>query len=125
MFTWEPGTIGAIVSVAALLLAIGGGIFWWGKFSNRVIQLETRVGQVEQKVDQLSEDLRKEMREHREQMQREMREHREQMQREMRDMRNELLEEMRRGNQHLLLALVNHSHEADGHPVFRVPVSPE
>ena len=40
-------------------------------------------------------------------------------------LRSELLEEMRRGNQQLLLALANHRHDADGHPVFRMPVAAE
>ena len=38
---------------------------------------------------------------------------------------NELLDEMRRGNQQLLLTLANHRHDADGDPVFRIPVAAE
>ena len=37
----------------------------------------------------------------------------------------ELREEIRRGHQQVLQALVNHSHDENGHPVFRVPVSME
>jgi uncharacterized coiled-coil DUF342 family protein len=55
----------------------------------------------------------------------EMRQQRNELLEEMRQQRNELLEEMRRGNQQLLLALANHSHDADGQPIFRVPVNPE
>ena len=37
----------------------------------------------------------------------------------------ELREEIRRGHQQALQALVNHSPDENGHPVFRVPVSME
>ena len=37
----------------------------------------------------------------------------------------ELREEVRRGHQQVLPALVNHSHDENGSPVFRVPVSME
>ena len=40
-------------------------------------------------------------------------------------LRSELLEEMRRSNQQLLLTLVNHRHDTDGYPVFRMPVAAE
>ena len=58
-------------------------------------KLVNRVDQLENKVDQLSEEIR--------------------------DMR----EDIRRGNQQLLLALANHSHDDDGQPVFRVPFGVE
>ncbi|MCE2501590.1 MAG: hypothetical protein J4G13_12120 [Dehalococcoidia bacterium] len=62
-------------------------------------KLSNRVGHLENRVDQLVEEIR--------------------------DMREELREEIRRGNQQLLLALASHSHDADGQPIFRVPVNPE
>ena len=110
MISFDPATIVAFVNVITLLVLIGGGVFWLGKLSNRVShlenrvdQLENKIDQVDKKVDQLADDLRE----------------------EMRNLRNELLEEMRRGNQQILLALVNHSHDGDGQPILRVPVNPE
>lgn len=114
MISIDPAVLAAIVSLLTLLAVIAGGVFWLGKLSNRVGNLEKRVDQLDAKVDDVAEDLRKEMRE----MRNEIRE-------EMREMRSELLEEMRHGNQQLLLALVNHSHDAGGQPMFRVPVNPE
>ena len=99
MITFDPSIVTAIVSVVPLLVVIGGGVFWLGKLTNRV-------GQLENKIDRHSEEPC------------EIRE-------EMRNLREELREEMRRGNQQLSLALANHSHGSDGQPVFRVTVSPE
>ena len=102
MITFDSDTVIAVVSIATLIIVVGGGIYWFGKLVNRVDQLENKTDQIESKVDRLSEEMR------------DMRE-------EMRDMR----EEIRRGNQQLLLALANHGHDDDGQPVFRVPVSME
>ena len=62
-------------------------------------RLSNRVDRLEEKVDQLDAKVDR--------------------------LRSELLEEMRRGNQQLLFALANHRHDADGEPVFRVPVAAE
>ena len=62
-------------------------------------RLSNRVDRLEEKVDQLDAKVDR--------------------------LRSELLEEMRRGNQQLLFALANHRHDADGEPVFRVPVASE
>ena len=62
-------------------------------------KLSNRVDHLGKQVDQLSTDIREGFR--------------------------ELREEMRRDNQQLLQALANHTHDADGLPVFRVPVSAE
>ena len=62
-------------------------------------RLSNRVDRLEEKVDQLDAKVDR--------------------------LRSELLEEMRRGNQQLLLTLANHRHDADGDPVFRVPVAAE
>ncbi len=110
MISIDPAVAGAVASFITLLALIGGGFFWLGKLSNRVGQLETRVDRLGDEVHDLREEMRKQGDDLRE---------------EMRDLRNELLEEMRRGNQQLLIALANHSHDADGQPIFRVPVSPE
>ncbi len=99
MISIDPAVAGAVISLITLFALIGGGFFWLGKLSNRVGHLENR-------VDQLADEMRE-------------------MCEEMRNQRAELLEEIRRGNQQLLLALANHSHDADGQPIFRVPVSPE
>ena len=110
MITIAPDTITAAVSVITLLVAIGGGIFWLGKLTNRFVQLENRVGQLETRVDQLDKKV--------DRLAIDLREG-------MRDLRVELLEEMRRGNQQLLIALANHGHDDGGQPVFRVPVGAE
>ena len=110
MISFDPDSVVAVVSLVTLFVLIGGGIYWFGKLGNRVDQLEN-------KVDQLADEMR-EMRE-------EMRNQRSELLEEMRNQRSELLEEMRRGNQQLLIALANHSHDADGQPIFRVPVNPE
>ncbi len=116
-----PDTIIASVSFLTLLILMGSGVYWFGKLSGRVDQLEGRVGQLENRVDQLAN----EMRAVRSELLDAMREQRSELLEEMNKQRNELLEEMRRGNQQLLLALVNHTHDGDGAPVFRIPVSPE
>ena len=109
MITFDSDTVIAVVSIATLIIVVGGGIYWFGKLVNRVDQLENKTDQIESKVDRLSEEMR------------DMREEMRDMREEMRDMR----EEIRRGNQQLLLALANHGHDDDGQPVFRVPVSME
>ena len=44
---------------------------------------------------------------------------------EMRDEMSNLREEMRRNHQQLLAALANHSHDEQGHAVFRMPPGAE
>jgi TolA-binding protein len=117
MISIDPAVAAASISFVTLLALIGGGFFWLGKLSNRV-------GQLEHRVDQLADEMR-ELREEMRQQRNELREEMHELREEMRQQRNELLEEMRRGNQQLLLALANHSHDADGQPSFRVPVNPE
>ena len=106
MISFDPATVVAIVNVITLLILIGGGVSWLGKLGNRVSNLENRVDQLETKIDQVDKKV-------------------DQLADEMREMREEIREEIRRGNQQLLLALANHSHDADGQPIFRIPVSPE
>ena len=110
MIDFGSDTVIAIVSIATLIIIVGGGIYWFGKLVNRVDQLE-------RKVDQLAEDMR-DLRE-------EMRSQRNELLEAMQNQRSELLEEMRRGNQQLLIALANHGHDDGGQPVFRVPVGAE
>ena len=95
----EPAVITAIVSVISLLIIAAGGAYWLGRLSNRVDRLEEKFDQLDAKVDRLDSKV----------------DH----------LRSELLEEMRRGNQQLLLTLVNHRHDEDGYPVFRMPVAAE
>ena len=110
MISIDPATVIAAASLVTLFILIGSGIYWFGKLSNRVGNLETR-------VDQLADEMRN--------MREEMHGQRNELLEAMHNQRTELLEEMRRGNQQLLLALANHSHDADGQPIFRVPVNPE
>ena len=139
MINVDPAVVAAVGSFITLLSLIGGGFFWLGKLSNRVGQLENRVDQVVVEMRDMREEMSRQGAELREEMARqgaELREEiarlREEMSRqgaeareEMARQRSELLEEMRRGNQQLLLALVNHSHDGGGQPIFRLPVNPE
>ena len=121
MISADPDVVVAIIGAITLLVAIGGFVYWLGKLSNRVDNLDKKVDQLDKKVDQLTEEVRKGFQDVREEMRRSQEEMREEMRRSQEEMR----EEMRRGNQQLLLALANHSHDADGQPIFRVPVSAE
>ena len=110
----DPAVITAIVSVISLLIIAAGGAYWLGRLSNRVDRLEEKVDQMDAKVDRQFNELRAEI-------------HQldAKFDRRIDDLRSELLEEMRRGNQQLLLALANHRHDADGYPLFRMPVAAE
>ena len=121
MISIDPAVAAAVASFITLLALLGGGFFWLGKLSTRVGHLENRVDQLVVEVRDLREEMAKQGSELREEMAKQGSELREEMGRQ----RSELLEEMRRGNQQLLLALANHSHGGDGQPVFRIPVSPE
>ena len=114
MISVDASVLTAIVSVLSLLIVAVGGAYWLGRLSNRVDRLEERVEQLDAKFDQRFIELREEM-------------HQldAKFDRRFNELRNELLEEMRRGNQQLLLTLANHRHDADGDPVFRVPVAAE
>lgn len=103
MITVDATVITAIVSVLTLLVVAVGGAYWLGRLSNRVDRLEERVEQLDAKVDRLDAKVDQGFIE----------------------LRNELLAEMRRENQQLLLTLANHRHDADGYPVFRMPVAAE
>lgn len=103
MITLDAPTITAIASIIALLIVAGGGLYRLGKLGNQVEQLQVQV-----------RDVRDEMRD-------EMSNLRE----EMRDDMNNLREEMRRNHQQLLAALANHSHDEQGHAVFRMPPGAE
>jgi len=121
MISIDPAIAGAVASFITLLALISGGFFWLGKLS-------TRVGNLEVKVDRLADEMRemrKEMSDQRSETLQAMNDQRNELLQAMNDQRNELLEQMRQGNQQLLLALANHSHDTDGQPIFRVPVSPE
>ena len=132
MINIDPAVAAAVTSFLTLLALIGGGFFWLGKLSNRVGQVEKRVDQLVVEMRDMREEMARQGAELREEMARQGAESREEMARqgaelreEMARQRSELLEEMRRGNQQLLIALANHGHDAQGQPVFRVPVNPE
>lgn len=110
MISINLDVLAVIISFVTLLALIGGGFFWLGKLSNRVSNLESRVDQLADEMHETREEMRQRHNELLEAMQ---------------NQRSELLEAMRHGNQQLLLALVNHGHDDDGQPVFRVPVSAE
>ncbi len=99
MIEVDAAVITAIVGIISLLIVAAGGAYWLGRLSNRVDQLDAKFAQLDVKVDRL--DAKVDL------------------------LRTELLEEMRRGNQQLLLSLANHRHDADGDPVFRIPVAAE
>ena len=101
MINADAAVITAIVGIISLLLVAAGGAYWLGRLSNRVDQLDVKVDRLADEISQLDAKF----------------------DRRFNELRNELLEEMRRGNQQLLFALANHRHDADGEPVFRVPVA--
>ena len=121
MISIDASVLTAIVSVLSLLIVAVGGAYWLGRLSNRVDRLEERVEQLDGKVDRLDAKFDQQFIELRE----EMHQLDAKFDRRFNELRNELLEEMRRGNQQLLLTLANHRHDADGDPVFRVPVAAE
>ena len=97
MINADAAVITAIVGIISLLLLAAGGAYWLGRLSNRVDQLDVKVDRLAAEIGQLDAKVDR--------------------------LRGELLEEMRRGNQQLLLTLANHRHDADGEPLFRVPVA--
>ena len=120
MISFDADVAAAAISFLTLLALIGGGFFWLGKLGNRVGQLESRIGQMEDRVGQIETKVdRLEVKV--DQIETKV----DQIAEELRNFREEMREEIRRSNQQILLALVNHPHDADGQPVFRVPVSPE
>ena len=121
----NPAIITAIVSVISLLIVAAGGAYWLGRLSNRVDRLEEKVDQLDAKVDQQFSELRSEMRDEMRSVNQRVDQLDAKVDRQFSELRNELLEEMRRGNQQLLLTLANHRHDADGYPVFRMPVAAE
>lgn len=117
----NPAIITAIVSVVSLLIVAAGGAYWLGRLSNRVDRLEEKVDQLDGKVDRLDAKGDRQFNELRE----EIRQLDAKFDRRLDELRSELLAEMRRENQQLLLTLANHRHDADGYPVFRMPVAAE
>ena len=110
MIEVDAAVITAIVGIISLLIVAAGGAYWLGRLSNRVDQLDAKFAQLDVKVDRLDAKI--------DQMDAKF-------DRQFNELRTELLEEMRRGNQQLLLTLANHRHDADGDPVFRIPVAAE
>ena len=110
MIEVDAAVITAIVGIISLLIVAAGGAYWLGRLSNRVDQLDEKFAQLDVKVDRLDAKI--------DQMDAKF-------DRQFNELRTELLEEMRRGNQQLLLTLANHRHDADGDPVFRIPVAAE
>lgn len=88
-------TASIVVAVVAVISLIGGSLFWMGYVSGQVEEMD-------EKVQSLEVDIRD-------------------MRNEMQTMRSELLEEIRRGNDQMLEALYNHTHDDDGDAVFRRP----
>ena len=128
MLTVDAPTITAIASVIALLVVAGGGLYRLGKLGNQVEQLQVQVRDIREDM----RDIRQEMRDTRQEMREEMSSLRDEMREEMSSLRDEMREEMgalrdemRRNHQQLLIALANHSHDEQGHAVFRMPAGAE
>ena len=117
----DPAAITAMVSVISLLIIAAGGAYWLGRLSNRVDRLEEKFDQLDAKVDRLDAKVDRQFIE----LRAEIHQLDAKFDRQFSELRSELLEEMRRGNQQLLLTLVNHRHDTDGYPVFRMPVAAE
>lgn len=96
MMKINASTVTAAVAVVALLITVGTGIYQLGQLTNQVDQLSLQVANI-----------------------------REENRRSNRELREELREEIRRGNQQILYALANHTHDADGKALFVIPPGSE
>ena len=91
-------TITAAVAVLAVLITLATGIYQLGRLSQQVANLSLQIDQVREEnrvqIDQVREENRRD--------------------------NAALLEELRRSIRQLLDALGNHTHDADGNPVFTI-----
>ena len=95
----NAATITAAVAVLAVLITLATGIYQLGRLSQQVANLSLQIDQVREEnriqIDQVREENRRD--------------------------NAALLEELRRSIRQLLDALGNHTHDADGNPVFTIP----
>ena len=110
-------TITAAVAVLAVLITLATGIYQLGRLSQQVANLSLQIDQVREEnriqIDQVREEI--------DQVRVEI----DQIREENRRDNAALLEELRRSIRQLLDALGNHTHDADGNPVFTIPPGSE
>ena len=103
-------TITAAVAVLAVLITLATGIYQLGRLSQQVANLSLQIDQVREEnriqIDQVRVEI-------------------DQIREENRRDNAALLEELRRSIRQLLDALGNHTHDADGNPVFTIPPGSE
>ena len=107
-------TITAAVAVLAVLITLATGIYQLGRLSQQVANLSLQIDQVREEnriqIDRIREENRVQI---------------DQVREENRRDNAALLEELRRSIRQLLDALGNHTHDADGNPVFTIPPGSE
>ena len=129
----EAMPVGAEPMETTILLAMGGllltalamfsGVMYrLGRLSARVDLLFAAVDQNREEIRLARQEFREEMQRLREELRQEFREEAQSLRAEMREGFRQMRDEIRRGNQQLLLALANHSHDPDtGVAMFRIP----
>ena len=114
-------TITAAVAVLAVLITLATGIYQLGRLSQQVANLSLQIDQVREEnriqIDQAREENRIQIDRVRVEI--------DQIREENRRDNAALLEELRRSIRQLLDALGNHTHDADGNPVFTIPPGSE
>ena len=107
-------TITATVAVLAVLITLATGVYQLGRLSQQVANLSLQIDQVREEnriqIDRIREENRVQI---------------DQVREENRRDNAALLEELRRSIRQLLDALGNHTHDADGNPVFTIPPGSE
>ena len=118
-------TITAAVAVLAVLITLATGIYQLGRLSQQVANLSLQIDQVREEnriqIDQAREENRVQI----DRIREENRVQIDQVREENRRDNAALLEELRRSIRQLLDALGNHTHDADGNPVFTIPPGSE
>ena len=122
----EPMETTILLAMGGLLLTalamFSGVMYRLGRLSARVDLLFDAVDQNREEIRQARQEFREEMQRLREELRQEFREDMQELRAEMREGFRQLRDEIRRGNQQLLLALANHSHDPDtGVAMFRIP----
>ena len=92
-------------------------------FVGIVVYLALRLGRLptRQEHNELRNELKSDMAEFRREYKEDMAEFRREHREDMAQLRQELVAEFRRSHQQLMLALVSHSHGADGQAMFTAP----
>ncbi len=137
MVALDVSAIAAIVgNILTILLLGGGGLFWLGKLGSRVSNLEDSMRDLRQELRDtrqefhqelggVRQEFHQELEGFRQEFHQELRGFWQEFRQELRDTRQELLEAIDRSHRHLLIALANHTHDAQGQAQFSGAVAVE